>query len=266
MNLKIDSLSDLTPNYREICKKAAEDNSVFLTFKSNPAYNAILEHVSFEQGLLYINEINNKKEKFEDKIGYFKLNDSIGTPKKNKFEEPFGEISPTTIRYIKVLCDIFELFGSLKSKSIIEIGAGYGGQCKILFDAFELSKYFIIDLTEANLLISKFLDSSRVQKYKCISADNSEDIINSSKDKDFDLLISNYAFSECSRKMQDLYIDNIISRAKNGYMICNFISNQLGIDSYKKDELIKRLESVGKKVKELDEKPLTFNGNRLLIW
>ena len=39
-----------------------------------------------------------------------------------------GNIFPITIRYIKVLCDLIEDFGSLDNYSIIEVDAGHGGQ------------------------------------------------------------------------------------------------------------------------------------------
>ena len=45
-------------NYLKVCRDAATDERVFKTFKSDPSYNVVLEHVSFLQGMGYLFEIN----------------------------------------------------------------------------------------------------------------------------------------------------------------------------------------------------------------
>ena len=42
-----------------------------------------------------------------------------------------GTMSPTTIRYIKNVSDIINAFGT-GMKSIVEVGGGYGGLCKVM--------------------------------------------------------------------------------------------------------------------------------------
>lgn len=58
-----------------------------------------------------------------------------------------------------------------------------------------------------------------------------------------------------------MYLDNVISKSKYGYMTIN------GINDIKKQELYDYMTNVLKKnIKILDEKPLTCPGTKILIW
>jgi NAD+--asparagine ADP-ribosyltransferase len=78
----------------------------------------------------------------------------------------------------------------------------------------------------------------------------------------YDLFISNYAFSECDRTVQEFYIENFINTSKRGYMTCNFISSYIGVDSLTLEELQNKI----KNVKIMDEIPLTHKLNKILYW
>ena len=78
-NLMI-SISDRY-DYKNICKLAYENEEIFNKFKSNGAYNEILEHVSKEQGDLYLKYLNIQFPNFIEKINSFKKNDSEKNPK-----------------------------------------------------------------------------------------------------------------------------------------------------------------------------------------
>ena len=250
------SISD-NNEYPNFCKLAYENDVVFNNFKNNNVYMEILEHVSFEDGLKYIKEIKLNKSSLFNNICKFKTNDSIGNPVKYKFEEPYGEMSPTTIRYIKILYDLCENFENLDNKNIVEIGAGYGGQCKIISDIFNYKTYTIFDLKEVSLLIGKYLNKMNVNHY---IAD-----FNNIKDTNYDLCISNYAFTECSKDIQNIYIDKVIKTSKHGYMICNFISHIFNLNSYSKNELISELGKYHT-LKVIEEKPITYNNNITIMW
>jgi hypothetical protein len=114
--------------YTETCRLAASDNKYFDTFKSNPSYNIILEHVTYEQGLSYLYEIE-KTDVIMSQIDRFKENDILGGTKLYDYSyRDVGLISPSTLRYVKVLCDLYSLFSNLDNFNICEIGGGYGGQ------------------------------------------------------------------------------------------------------------------------------------------
>ena len=100
---------DTTP-YTEICAEAVEDDEVFAKFKQDSRYTAILEHVPPEQGEDYVHTIQ-AYELDEDIINSFKENDSVGGANLVEYDEPFGRISPSTLRYIQNALDISYFFG-----------------------------------------------------------------------------------------------------------------------------------------------------------
>jgi hypothetical protein len=252
----MNSISD-TQQYKTVCKNAANDDECFKVFKRNPIYNGILEHVSKDQGNLYLDYIKNNSPELLEIIGDFKENDIHGGT--IKFTYPgIDDISPSTLRYIKVLSDIKNLFGDISGKKIIEIGAGYGGQCVILNKLFNPSEYAIVDLDESLELSNKYLKingiNPRIIKISEIDSIN----------EDFDVVISNYAYSELSKNLQDLYYDKIIKRSKHGYLTYNFISNLCNIDSYNREEVFNKFTE--KNIKILDETPKTFENNLIIYF
>lgn len=77
-----------------------------------------------------------------------------------------------------------------------------------------------------------------------------------------DLLISNYAFSELTRGVQQMYVERLISGAAHGYLTCNFISDLQGIDSFSEAELLGM--RTGSRM--IPEEPLTHPANKVLVW
>ena len=138
--------------YLEVCHAAAVNTDYFNNFKSIGAYRHVLEHVSQEEGQLYLEEI---EIDYEEKLDEIKKNDTIGNPV--TFDYPnVGTMSPTTIRYIKNVSDIINKFGA-DMKSIVEVGGGYGGLCKVLSSFIDFDNYLLIDLEECNELSRKYL-------------------------------------------------------------------------------------------------------------
>jgi hypothetical protein len=255
--MKIDSISNRF-DYKNVCLNAAKNDFYFDKFKQNKAYNSILEHVDFQQGLLYIENINKNFEECFGFIENFKKNDLYGGSKLEYYEN-FGNISPSTLRYIKVLSDIKKLFGDLNGKKIIEIGVGYGGQCFILNQFYNnIEDYFLIDIDEALELSNVYLNKLNVKHSVCKinEIDNIE--------QEFDLVISNYAYSEVNKELQDFYYDKIIKKSKHGYFTFNFVSHLFGIDSYSEAEILKNFSE--KDVKIMEEYPKTHSNNKIIYF
>jgi len=250
------SISD-TIDYKKVCLEASTNENLFNNFKNNPIYNGILEHVSKDQGQLYLNYINNNFQNLDEYIDRFKKNDIYGGTFLSEYDK-IGYISPSTLRYIKVLSDLDTLFGDLNNKKIVEIGVGYGGQCFILSQYYKINDYSLIDLDESLLLTDKYLNKLDVS-HRIININNISEL-----DEDFDLVISNYAYSELSRELQDLYYEKVIKRSKNGYFTYNFISNLFNIDSYSKEEVFNKFSE--KNLKIMDEYPNTFENNIILYF
>ena len=245
------SISDGT-SYERICERMSKDETFFKDFKQNQIYNEILEHVTKNQGQDYLNIINKEYSFLLKKIELFKENDKQGSPKKYYYDG-IGEISPSTLRYIKVLGDLIKYDLIKDNIDIVEIGGGYGGQSKIILDYFNIKKYTIIDLKSPLALTEKYL--------KLFNNDDIYDFKDAYtyEKTSSDLVISNYAFSECNKNVEDDYIEKIINETKHGYMTINYLNNSV----YTVDEIIKRMN---KDVKIVDETPLTFAKNKIIIW
>jgi putative sugar O-methyltransferase len=251
------SISDVD-SYKKVCLDAAINDSIFNNFKNISSYNEILEHVSKEQGQLYLEYINSNFTDMDQFIESFKKNDIYGGTLLSNYDK-IGDISPSTLRYIKVLSDLKNLFNNLENMKVVEIGVGYGGQCFILNQYYKIKEYSLIDLNESLLLTNKYLQKLDVSNHRIINIDNISDL-----DEDFDLVISNYAYSELSRELQDLYYEKIIKRSKNGYFTYNFISELFNIDSYSKEEVFNKFSD--KNLKVMNEYPNTFENNMILYF
>jgi hypothetical protein len=241
--------------YTDLCLKAVKDSEVFKTFKGHENCSYMLEHVTYEQGLGYLSEIKRLQPKLLNHIECFATNDSLGSPQTYWYEELNMELSPSTLRYVKVLADLMTHFGSLDGLDIVEIGVGYGGQCKIINDYFVPKSYTLVDLPEVLDLAKKYLTCHGIEN--TVLRSHLSDL-----QTPYDLCISNYAFTEISRQNQDFYVKNIINHSAKGYITCNFL-NQRMKDGAMTDEEIYRMKQYGD---FYDEVPLTAPHNAIYIW
>lgn len=245
-------------NYPDACLAASLNEDLFNVFKSNPDYNQVLEHVTIDFGLDYLNVIKRENPQLLEKpyIDKFKENDLYGNGYIHNYDGLL--ISPSTLRYIKVLSDLINIYGDLKGFKIAEIGGGYGGQCKIIKDYFEIKDYHIIDLESVNRLSEKYLDKLKVKNVRFSTS-------NTLNEENYNLVISNYAYTELDRGLQDLYKIKIIDKSDNGYITCNFINGFIPgsvFPTYTKEELL----NLKVNTEILPEEPLTFPNNFILIW
>ena len=259
ITLSATSISELS-DYPQICKAAAEDNVIFQNFKRHPFYQPILEHLSFDQGKDYLSIIETKYPFSSNEIKKCKENDSLGNPFTYFYNEKYDFSSPGTLRYMKVAGELLYLFGDLSNKKIAEIGIGYGGQCKILSVLTQFDSYTLIDLPEVCLLAKKYLKALEVKNIHFIPSTQLF------QEENYDLVISNYAFSEISQDEQISYINKIINKSKNGYMICNFISELFNLKSLSLQEILSLINIPNRTIFLLEEDPLTHPQNIVIIW
>jgi hypothetical protein len=246
------SLSD-NQLYPQFSLQASNDLRVFNTFRRNPIYNEILEHVSEEQGGEYLEQIKKYPDILKE-IDTFKKNDLFGNPRVFNYAS-IGKISPTTLRYIKVLSDLKLFFGNLDGFNICEIGVGYGGQCRVINCYFSPNTYCLVDIKPALMLTQRFLDNYIIPSILSYKTMNELERTN------YDLLISNYAFSELPRKIQDVYLEKVILNSKRGYITYNEVT-PAEFHSYNKQELIEIIpDSV-----IIEEIPSTHPQNCIIIW
>lgn len=239
-------------DYPNFCEQAATVPSIFKVFKQNLIYQHILEHVTYSQGLQYIENFKTSSN-IIDKIELFRINDKLGSPTMYNYNY-FGWFSPTTLRYIKTLKDLSQ--HNLDNKHIIEIGAGYGGQYVVLRQLYKPKKYTFVDLPPVLKLIKKYIYELSLDDIELEFIDGTQSI---AEQQPF-LTISNYAFSECVIAEQNKYIASILTGSKYCYILYN------NLNGYKHTEFANIMIELNKKVKILEEIPKTYVDNVLIIW
>lgn len=220
--------------YLDCCLEAFNNENVFNNFKKDERYVPILEHVSYENSLSLIEEMLDFRSVItEEDLKKIKQNDDIGNSSKFVYDY-FGEISPSTIRYIKNSLDIKRKFNFEKLNTVVEIGGGYGGLCKVLYDLFLIESYTIIDLYEPTLLSKKYLSCFNINVNTLTPSDN----LNFTNK--IDLVISNYSFSELNKELQEIYMNNVIKFSNNFYIIYNNICR----NNYSCEEFIDKIKNI----------------------
>lgn len=238
--------------YSAICEKALTKDHLFNAFRRNRHYTPVVEHCNEALGWEYFEEIRKESPELLKYFNKFVTSEQVGDPLVYNYDGYM--MSPTTLRYIKVLSDLIVIFGTLNNIDIVEIGVGYGGQCKIIHDIFKPKSYTIVDLPCSALLANKYLSNYNITPI--IRRSEDESIIN------YDLCISNYAFSEIGRGYQDFYVDKIINNSKNGYMTCNFMDTAKASGRHDFDE-IRNLKENGRM---MDEIPASCTDNLIYVW
>lgn len=241
--------------YKRFCQKAATDDATFASFKSHADYTPMLEHVTPVQGAEYLDVIKKRNPELLQHIEKFRENDKFGSPNTSEYPE-VGVMSPTTLRYVKTLSDMVEMFETLDNETIIELGGGYGGQCKVISSLFKFKSYVIVDLPEVVGLINRYLTATGVPNARGVT-------LPELPDSTYDMFISNFAFTELPRELQEVYLAKAVNTSEHGYITCNFISDDCGIASMGKDELLGKIKH---EYTILDEFPRTHPKNFILVW
>ena len=257
---KYKSASD-NGEYPELALKAALDPATFSVFRRHHKYTSILEHVSRKEGEQYLNIIRGEYKIKDDEIfQILKPLMEVGNPKLLRIKGLSNKISTTGLRYLKIALDIKKITGS-KIGNVVEIGCGYGGQAIILDQLLQIESYTFYDLWQVNLLIKRFIENSNFSSKYTISTIR-EDSFNCRNSWDF--CISNYAFSELPKAIQEIYINKIINKTRKGFMLMNSgVSGKFGnVINFSQKELLNTLKNASIH----DEIPLTYVDNYLLTW
>lgn len=251
------SITQKDTAYRSICEKAASDPQYFKNFRSLEEYAHVAE---LQDGTPFANYLLQQGSASTlAQLKNFKKLENIGSPSLTYY--PFiGNFSGTTLRYITIADDILKRFSLPENPKIAQVGAGFGGQCYILSQLVPFSQYYICDLPENNALTYKVLDSLKVPNARFMPT-----YLNLPEES-VDLFISNYAFSECDKKLQMGYIERIIKKADRGYLLYNHTSHYYGIESISHLDFVAALEQHGIKAEVYPEPVPTFPGNVLVVW
>lgn len=241
-------------SYLEVCKKAVADPYYFQNFRSLPEYWPILECGCEAESASYL--LKNGSQQTLQKLDAIRKLEKYGNPVTHNLSG-VGRFSGTTLRYIVIGDHIGNLFDLPKNPTIAEIGAGFGGQCYVLSQLTPFSKYYIYDLPEVEGLIGKMMKTMSVSNVELMGLN---DLLPEEK---VDLVISNYAFSECDLSTQLSYFERVMQKGVRGYVIFNLAG---GFEHLSSCEFYQMLDEHGMNPQVLDEPVFTYDGNLLLIW
>lgn len=217
--------------YPGFCRQAARDDATFASFKQEPVYVRVLEHLTCDEGGLYLRRLLEQTPALTSSLPRLRENDRLGAPQTCDYGE-YGRFSATTLRYAKVLSDLTALFGSLDGLRIVEIGGGYGGQCFVTSLVAEPESYTLIDLDSVLDLQEVYLRRLGVQGVRFVSSERVP------RHESWDLVLSNYAFSECTRATQETYVTRVLTRSLRGYVTYNWTAPDWAGAPYDRAELL----------------------------
>ena len=238
------------PLYRRYCtyiRSIVQGNNLS-SFKQNPAYMDMLEHVSPELGSLYVESIMKLHGLgTSDILSFCERNDRIGSPQVASIHGMM--VSPTSLRYIHHACLILNQcvrVGNL-TPSIVEVGCGYGGlalaidQYSSLFN-IRVQKYTLIDLDDPSSLQKLYLANHTLSfPLQFESASTYGSAVTGTDN----FLVSNYCFSEVSASEQANYLTTLFPKCSNGFILWNHV----------------KIFDIGKNVHIEPEVPLTCPAN-----
>ncbi len=242
--------------------KAAQDPEIFKNFKHYEIYRRVVECNNwYSVGIQYFNVLKGQSPDFVHLVDQFRENDMIGNPVTQKYPE-IGRFSAASLRYIKVAYDLGRMFGNLNKLNMVEIGGGYGGLGKMIQVMGSYASYTLIDLPPALELAKKYVEAAGLPNVSFIACDQLDQL----KDHHYDLLVSNYAFSEINIAEQKEYISKLIDNVPNGYITFNFIAPNYGVNTLSVEDFAKALESKSRVVSIQPEVPQLGKRNVILTW
>lgn len=248
--------TDFPSPWEQFCLSAVRHPEVFEKFRRYRQIASICDHVSLEHGRGYLEEINKHIDWDQHITNCLHKLDSIGAPRKFHFK-PYGEFSPTLLRYLKVNLELTKLVCSLNKINIVEIGVGFGGQAAMINMLNRPASYGLVDLEPVIELARKYLKELQiVGNFYSMNGLNPSSI-----DMPIDLVISNYAFSELPRSLQQKYLETVILESRCGYITWNNLSEREQ-DGFSCGELLRLIP----KSQILPEYPLTARGNVIITW
>ena len=254
--LKSDSDSTV---YTDFVSAAMRNDKKFGKFRTAYSYRMILEHVDFKLGYEYLSRLTPSTIEFYVNNPTLLNLSKVGLPRVYYYSQ-LGWISPTIIRYLYVNQTFLNLFNNKNIETIGEIGIGFGGQFAITSKSLRLTEYSMYDLQVVLALAEKTLHEAEL-----LSGSFKPQAIDPVLQDSFDLIISNYAFSELPAGVQRDYIAKIIKNTRCGYLTMNSGRTDITGRSSGKMSLLEIMEAIpGCEI--FEEDPKTGPDNYIIVW
>lgn len=164
----------------------------------------------------------------------------IGNPHKMRLPNG-GYISPTMLRYSYISRDFGRRF-PMNNAHVLEIGGGWGGQCYVCNQHWPGLHWTLIDLPMMLEVARKYLEYFSVF-CEFISCHVPKELIPTPLQlrSAGTILVSNYALTECTKAMQEFYLDNIIRHCPRGSIIANRVT--ASFDRLTIDQIVERIQN-----------------------
>ena len=249
--------SQRTP-YEETVVLLTQSPSRFKTFRRNPNYREILEHVGVRLGDLYLEKIKYYDEDLRVSLPILKSLGNVGKPFRYFFKE-VGLASPTALRYLSTGLEITHCFHEKDTRRIAEIGMGFGGLGQVLNKLIKVDNIDFFDLPSVMNLSERYLEESESDLNFTFQEIDNYGVSN------LDLCISNYAFSELPKSLQLTYLSKVCQKSSCGYLIMN---SGLGDSTYRNSGKLSILEILDflPTAQVYEEIPNSGPDNYLILW
>ena len=128
----------------------------------------------------------------------------------------------------------------------------------VLDRTIQMKRYDLFDLQPVLRLTEKYLE------HHILNASYKTTTLNQNMgDVEYDLIISNYAYSELPKDLQKKYIEKVLSKAKRGYLTMN---SGLPNSCFHNKLSLEELTNLLPKFETLQEHPNTFPNNYIIVW
>lgn len=247
--------SDSIARYRDALRRAAADDVVFASFRIESGVREIIEGIPDAAGADYHAKLRqHNSELLTGRWAEILENDRVGSPRLMYVSE--GAVAPTTMRYAWNVCDMETRGVALDGADVVEVGGGYGGLCRMIHAFHKPRSYSIVDLPEALALAKRYLDCYGIS-FEAVPDNSLPDVAL------IDTFISNYALTELTRDVQDVYVDRLMSRAPHGYVTYNSQPHNAA-EQFSLDQLAASV--LGTSTKEIVDENVKHSECRVLIW
>lgn len=226
---------DKYTKFTRVCDECLTDETVFATFKQNWNFTYMLEQhweTTDYIGTRFCQVLNEKYSHLLPTLPWetYRTNDALGGPRVHLYDElnvslPDYHFTHTTLRYIYFSLELMTYLDwgdqPPSTFSIIEIGGGYGGQCKMIQDTLHhfypdtMVDYVIIDLPPVSRLQQKYLSRLNVHGVTFYTPETYP------RDVAHDCCFSSYAIGEIELDVQAEYIEHVLLYCTYLYLMWN---------------------------------------------